>query len=33
VREVAQDRLLKATVACGDVLKLLSGTSARIPKS
>jgi hypothetical protein len=26
VREVAPDRLLKATVACGDVLALLSGT-------
>ena len=26
VREVASDRLLKATVACGDVLGLLSGT-------
>lgn len=25
VREVAQDRLLKATVACADVLTLLSG--------
>jgi hypothetical protein len=28
VREVTSDRLLKATVACGDVLGLLSGTSA-----
>jgi hypothetical protein len=26
VREVAPDRLLRATVACGDVLGLLSGT-------
>jgi hypothetical protein len=26
VREVNSDRLLKATVACGDVLGLLSGT-------
>ena len=33
VREVAPDRLLKATVACGDVLALLSGTLRRIPLS
>ena len=33
VREVAPERLLKATVACGDVLSLLSGTPRQPPKA